>query len=153
MTLRLSPITAINYQILKSDYELLDPENPTTAPDDFSLQFDASEPTRQDNGTDIIEALLRVHLSAGNDPAGFKLDVSVRGMFAAMFAEECGTFEEYKMFMRINAYSLLYAFIRSHVQMLTSMTPSEQVCLPCLDVASIAESVSEQFSTKEDVAE
>ncbi len=143
MALQLSPINAVSYQILQSNYEVLDIENPGFGTDDLSFQYNASDLMRQENGADKLEARLDVHVSPnGENPSGYKLDIAVRGMFVATYSEESGTVEDFEMFMKVNAFTLLYAFIRSHVQMLTSMTPSNQICLPCLDVGSIVDILS-----------
>lgn len=144
MALELSPISAVSYQILQSSYEALNLDHARQGSDDLSFQYNASELMRQENGADKLEARLDVHVSpSGESPSGYKLDIAVRGMFVATYAEESGTTEDFEMFMKVNAFTLLYAFIRSHVQMLTSMTPSAQVCLPCLDVNSIVEILSQ----------
>lgn len=138
MALELSPINAISYQILQSNYEALNLDSPGQGTDDLSFQYNASDLMRQENGADKVEARLDVHISPnGDNPSGYKLDIAVRGMFVATYSEESGTLEDFEMFMKVNAFTLLYAFIRSHVQMLTSMSPSGQICLPCLDVSSI----------------
>ena len=143
MALELSPINAISYQILRSHYETLSLDSPGQGTDDLSFQYNASDLMRQDNGADKLEARLDVHVSPnGDNPSGYKLDIAVRGMFVATYSEESGTVDDFEMFMKVNAFTLLYAFIRSHVQMLTSMTPSNQICLPCLDVGSIVDILS-----------
>ena len=145
MALELSPINAISYQILQSNYETLNLDSPGQGTDDLSFQYNASDLMRQDNGADKIEARLDVHTSPnGDNPSGYRLDVSVRGMFVATYSEESGTVEDFEMFMKVNAFTLLYAFIRSHVQSLTSMSPSGQICLPCLDVNSIVDVLSQE---------
>ena len=144
MALELSPITAVSYQVLQSYYETLNLDSPGQGTDDLSFQYNASDLMRQENGADKLEARLDVHVSPnGDNPSGYKLDVAVRGMFVATYSEESGTVDDFEMFMKVNAFTLLYAFIRSHVQMLTSMSPSGQVCLPCLDVGSIVDVLSE----------
>ena len=140
MALELSAINAISYQILQSNYTVLDLEHPGPGSDDLSFNFNASELMRQENGSDKLEAILEVSVNPkGESPSGFSVDVAVRGIFVATYAVENGSAEDFEMFMKTNAFTLLYAFIRSHVQMLTSISPSGQVCLPCLDVGSIAE--------------
>lgn len=143
MELELSPINVVEYQILRSNFEVIDLDNPRAASSDMDFTFNASDPTRRDDGVDYIESVLEFHIAPSKDsPSGFNLDVTVRGIFAAIYTEKGGSFEEFTTFMRVNAFTLLYAFIRSHVQILTSMSPSGQICLPCLDTGSIADTIS-----------
>lgn len=143
MALELSPINALSYQILRSNYAVLDIDHPNTSAGDLAFNYDTSELMRQEGGADKLEAVLEVRV-APNDgsPSGYELDVAVRGVFVAAYKEEAGSQEDFEMFMKVNAFTLLYAFIRSHVQMLTSISPSGQICLPCLDVGSIVDSLS-----------
>lgn len=139
MALELSPINVVGYQILRSNYEVLDLEHPGPGMDELNFHYNTGEIIRQDNGADKLEAELEVHVAPSSEnPSGYRLDVSVRGIFIATYVEDGGTIADFEMFMKVNAFSLLYAFVRSHVQMLTSISPSGQICLPCLDVGSIA---------------
>lgn len=143
MALELSPINALSYQILRSNYEVTNLENPGTASDDLNFNFNTSDLMRQEDGTDKLEAVLDVHVVPNSDnPSGYRIDVAVRGMFVAKYSDEGGALQDFEMFMKVNAYTLLYAFVRSHVQMITSMSPSGQICLPCLDVGSIVDVLS-----------
>lgn len=145
MGISLSPIRAVQYQILKSHYEVLDVENPKSEADDFNIKFSPSDLERQEDGFDKLEAFLDVCVSpSGDESSGYKIHVVVRGMFAAKYSEEGGSKKDFELFLSVNAFNLLYAFIRSHVQMLTSISPSDQVCLPCLDVNSIADMIANE---------
>lgn len=143
MALALSPITALSYQILRSSYEVTNLEHPGTASDDLNFNFNTSDLIRQEDGTDRLEAALDLHVVPNDEnPSGYRIDVAVRGIFVAKYSEEGGTIEDFEVFMKVNSYTLLYAFIRSHVQMITSMSPSGQICLPCIDVGSIVDVLS-----------
>ena len=154
MALELSPINALSYQILRSNYEVINLDRPGTASDDLNFNFNTSDLMRQDDGTEKLEAVLDIHVMPNEEnPSGYRIDIAVRGMFVAKYSEDGGTKEDFEMFMKVNSYTLLYAFIRSHVQMITSMSPSGQICLPCLDVGSIVDVLSVPPAEPEEAAE
>ena len=150
MALELSSINAVGYQILRSNYEVIDLENPAANTDELNFSFDTNDLMRQEDGSDKLEAVLVLRVVPNDEsPSGYRIDVAVRGMFVATYAEEGGTSEDFEIFMKVNAFTLLYAFIRSHVQILTSMTPSSQICLPCLDVSSIVRMLADSPANSE----
>jgi preprotein translocase subunit SecB len=152
MELQLSPISAVSYQILRSNYEVVDLECSGLGANNLGFQYKASDLAQQEDGASKLEVHLEVSVVPGGDnPSGFKLDVAVRGIFMAQYSEDGGTIEDFELFMKVNSFTLLYAFIRSHVQMLTSMTPSGQICLPCLDVGSIARNLTAPADESGDV--
>jgi preprotein translocase subunit SecB len=151
MAIKISPISAAGYQILSSRYDALDPDNAEFTKENLDFHFSASEPRVQGSGEHRLEAVLSVRsIPTDEKETTCRIEVKVRGIFLAMRPDNDEPFERFDLFMRVNAFNLLYAFIRSHVQLLTSMTPSNQVCLPCLDVASIAEFLSAEPPSGDD---
>ena len=145
MAITLSPIRIIGFQIVTSCYEFKGADERASTVDTISFDFRENEPIRQDSGADRLEALLAVSALPPSGDAGVaSVKVSARGVFEATYNANAGSEEEYRMFMRMNAFSLLYGFIRSHVQSLTSMTPSGQICLPCIDSNSIVEELTKE---------
>ena len=142
MAIELSPIRAIEFQIIRSCFEVLDLEKPRRETDNISFGFQAHDLVLKDDGSETLQARLDFSMNQDEPEPGYKMDIAVRGLFSATYSENGGTREDFENFMKVNAFNLLYAFIRSHVQMLTSMSPTLQITLPCLAVASIAEVLS-----------
>lgn len=144
MGLEVSPIRALNYQILRSTYEVLDLDKPGAGLDELNFQYDTGEFILQDDGAERLDAKLDVRVTpSAEDPSGYKLNIAVRGIFVSAYMEEGGSRDDFEMFMKLNAFTLLYSFVRSHVQILTSMSPSGQICLPCIDAGSVVSMLTE----------
>lgn len=151
MAIDLSPIRAIEFQILRSAFEVLDIENPRREKDSISFGFHAHDLVLKDDGSETLQATLDFMMNQDDDTAGYRIDISVRGLFSATYYENGGSRDDFENFMKVNAFNLLYAFIRSHVQMLSSMSPAMQITLPCLDVASIAKVLATEQDEQEEM--
>lgn len=138
MSLKLSAIQMVGFQVIDIRFKSNDLHEEPSELNTISLEFKSSGLKRQDSGSSRLEALLTVR-SVGSSPSQAPYDflITVRGLFEATQSSDEETEERFYLFMRSNAYSLLYGSARSSIQQISSLTPVGTINLPCIDTQSI----------------
>lgn len=155
MSISLSAIQINNLQIVKSFFEASTVEDDLDFDNRVSIGFEFSDLVQEDEGFKRLEAKMLFASHPKNDQSNsLSSEVIARGIFFGMQGDTEED-EDFWMFMKVNAYSLLYGFIRNHICQISSMSPIGQINLPCIDVQSITESLrdsdnNESESDKED---
>ena len=139
MALSLSPIQIVEIQILHFNFDVLNSSENSSCPTNINIGFSNGELSETEPQNYRMEAQLDVaSCSEETDDNKFSFSMTVRGMFNGHYIEGGDTFDEFETFMEVNAFSLLYGFVRNYLQNFTASTPIGQVVLPCVDSASIA---------------
>lgn len=128
----------VGFQVIDIRFKSNDLHEEPSELNTISLEFKSSGLKRQDSGSSRLEALLTVR-SVGSSPSQAPYDflITVRGLFEATQSSDEETEERFYLFMRSNAYSLLYGSARSSIQQISSLTPVGTINLPCIDTQSI----------------
>ncbi len=138
MALSLSPIQILEIQILHFNFKVLNSDKSTSRPTNINIGFSNSELLETEPQNYRMEAQLDVaSYSEEIENDEFSFSMTVRGMFNGNCIKDSGTIDEFKTFMEVNAFSLMYGFVRNYLQTFTASTPINQVILPCVDSASI----------------
>jgi len=154
MSLSIAPIQISSFQLLKSNFEVLNFGQPAESNNTFNFQFNASDLIERGNGQKGLEANLIVRLIPQNGSnAQYSMEVSARGYFLGTYSAEGGSLENFVTYMKTNAYSLLYGYIRSHVQQISSMSAIGTINLPCVELQPDAIEKPVETSLEEKPAE
>lgn len=138
MALSLSPIQIVEIQILHFNFDVLNSSENSSCPANINIGFSNGELLEAGSQNYRMEAQLDVaSFSEEIDDNKFSFSMTVRGMFNGHYIEGGGAFDEFKTFMEVNAFSLMYGFVRNYLQNFAASTPINQVILPCVDSASI----------------
>ena len=145
MSILLAPLQMTNFQIIKSVFEVVNPENTSMVTMNISIQFSIGEIVLSESNSSDFAANLNVNVSpqAGTE-GGYQFEAHVRASFNGVYKKESGTVEQFETYMRLNAFSLLYGLVRSHLQELSSMSPVGQINLACIDPLSVISEMEER---------
>ena len=144
MALLLSSIQIKDIQIIQFKFETINFEKETEIGNsNLGFQFNMSDLTDTIDNEKQLAAVLIVSAQPEDETEkGYVFDATVRGIFSGTLSDD-GDTKDFISFMKVNAFSLLYGYVRNYTQQFSAQTPIGKVNLPCIDMASIADDLAE----------